>query len=113
PNLYVADEIQNLQFRIAGGKPHAKASWQVTGVRQDPVANANRYISEVAKEPEAKGYYLHTAAYKQPADKDLTRRMMEVQKAAEIEKARIQNQSQKSHNRDKKLCPWTQGEQRS
>jgi hypothetical protein len=94
PNLYVADEIQNLQFRIAGGKPHAKASWQVTGVRQDPVANANRYISEVAKEPEAKGYYLHTAAYKQPADKDLTRRMMEVQKAAEIEKARIQNQSQ-------------------
>jgi hypothetical protein len=88
PNLYVADEIQNLQFRIAGGKPHAKASWQVTGVRQDPVANANRYISEVAKEPEAKGYYLHTAAYKQPADKDLTRRMMEVQKAREIEKAR-------------------------
>jgi hypothetical protein len=88
PNLYVADEIQNLQFRIAGGKPHAKASWQVTGVRQDPVANANRYISEVAKEPEAKGYYLHPAAYKQSADKDLSHRMMEVQKVREIEKAR-------------------------
>jgi hypothetical protein len=88
PNLYVADEIQNLQFRIAGGKPHAKASWQVTGVRQDPVANARRIIPEVEKEPEARGYYLHPAAYKQPADKDLSHRMMEVQKAREIEKAR-------------------------
>jgi hypothetical protein len=88
PNLYVADEIQNLQFRIAGGKPHAKASWQVTGVRQDPVANASRVIPEVEKEPEAKGYYLHPADYKQPAYKDLTRRMMEVHKAREIEKAR-------------------------
>jgi hypothetical protein len=88
PNLYVADKIQNLQFRIAGGKPYAEASWQVTGVRQDPLANARRVIPEVEKEPEAKGYYLHPAAYKQSADKDLTHRMMEVQKAREIEKAR-------------------------
>jgi len=88
PNLYVADEIQNLQFRIAGGKPHAKASWQVTGVRQDPLANANRVIPEVEKEPQAKGYYLHWAAYKQPAEKSLTDHLAAIQKAGALKNDR-------------------------
>jgi hypothetical protein len=88
PNLFVADEIQNLQFRISGGKPHAKASWQVTGVRQDPLANANRVIPEVEKEPQAKGYYLHWAAYKQPAEKSLTDHLTAIKKTEALKNDR-------------------------
>jgi len=41
PNLYVAEEISGNHFRIAGGKPGAKVSVQVTGVRQDAYAKAH------------------------------------------------------------------------
>jgi hypothetical protein len=33
PNLYIAEEISGNQFKIAGGKPDGKVSWQVTGTR--------------------------------------------------------------------------------
>lgn len=34
--VYIAAEIHGNQFKIAGGKPGLKVSWQVTGIRQDP-----------------------------------------------------------------------------
>src|ERR671920_734424 len=69
PNLYIAEEISdmatttnkyssskrsssnknnknknknNSRFKIAGGSSGMKVSWQVTGIRKDPWANANR-----------------------------------------------------------------------
>ena len=36
-----------------------EVSWQVTGIRHDNFANANRIQVEVDKEPENKGKYLH------------------------------------------------------
>jgi hypothetical protein len=55
PNLYIADEISETttdyidttdnnsskksSFKIAGGRPGMKVSWQVTGTRKDPWAN--------------------------------------------------------------------------
>ena len=42
PGLYVAEEIQGNRFKIAGGAPGMKVSWQVTGIRHDPWAQANR-----------------------------------------------------------------------
>ncbi len=41
PTLYVADEISGNRFRIAGGEPGMKVSWQVTGIRHDPYAEAH------------------------------------------------------------------------
>lgn len=41
PNLYIAEEIHDHHFKIAGGEPGAKASWQVTGVRHDAWAKEN------------------------------------------------------------------------
>ena len=61
--VYVAEEISNNQFVISGGRPYGKVSWQVTGIRQDPFANANRIPNEVEKEKAAKGFYLHPASY--------------------------------------------------
>ncbi len=59
PNLYVKDEISSNKFRIAGGKPGSKVSWQVTGIRQDAVAKANRIQVEVDKPLDQRGklYY--------------------------------------------------------
>ena len=42
PNLYIAKEVANNRFKIEGGKPGARLSWQVTGVRHDAYANAHR-----------------------------------------------------------------------
>src|SRR5580704_317005 len=59
PNLYVAEEISGNRFKIAGGKPGAKVSWQVTGVRQDAYAKAHRIPVEEDKPTEQRGHYLH------------------------------------------------------
>jgi hypothetical protein len=59
PNLYIAEEVSGNQFKIAGGKPDSKVSWQVTGVRHDAWANAHRIPVEVAKKGTDQGHYLH------------------------------------------------------
>ena len=69
PNLYIAEEISENSFRIAGGTPGLKVSWQVTGIRQDPYANAHRIVVEVDKPPEHQGHYLHPDVYGEPEKK--------------------------------------------
>ncbi len=59
PNLYIAQEISGNHFKIAGGKPAAKVSWQVTGVRQDAYAKAHRIQVEEEKPAQERGHYLH------------------------------------------------------
>ena len=66
PNLYVAQEITANTFKIAGGTPNSKVSWQVTGIRHDPYAEQNRIQVEVAKPAEEHGKYLHPEVYGQP-----------------------------------------------
>lgn len=61
PNLYIAQEISGDRFQIAGGKPGLKVSWQVTGIRQDPYANAHRIPVEQEKPEDERGLYLHPA----------------------------------------------------
>lgn len=57
--VYIADEIHQNRFRIAGGRPGLKVSWQVTGIRHDAYANAHRIPVEEEKAPEDRGKYLH------------------------------------------------------
>jgi hypothetical protein len=59
PDLYIADEVNDGAFSIAGGEPGQKVSWQVTGIRQDAWAKANRIPVEVDKPVEDRGRYLH------------------------------------------------------
>jgi hypothetical protein len=68
PNLYIAQEIQGNRFKIAGGQPGTKVSWQVTGVRQDQFAEKYRIPVEENKSPEERGYYLHPEVFGQPAN---------------------------------------------
>lgn len=71
PNLHIAEEVAANRFKIAGGTAGGKVSWQVTGIRQDPYAEANRIPVEETKPPKEQGTYLHPAAYGQPASKGL------------------------------------------
>ncbi len=58
PGLYIAAEIKQNQFTIAGGSAGSKVSWQVTGIRHDPYAVANPLQVEVTKPLTEQGTYL-------------------------------------------------------
>jgi hypothetical protein len=73
PGLYIAQEISGNHFKIAGGSPEMKVSWQVTGIRQDAYANKHRIPVEEDKSEAERGYYLHPDAFNQPEDKSLVR----------------------------------------
>jgi hypothetical protein len=74
PNLFVAAEIMDNRFRIAGGAPGGKVSWQVTGVRRDPYAEAHRIPVEEIKPEAQRGSYVHPELYGLPPERGLTSR---------------------------------------
>ena len=63
PNLHVASEIMSNRFKIAGGPPGMKVSWQVTGTRRDAWANAHRVQVEEEKTGVERGHYLYPDLY--------------------------------------------------
>lgn len=68
PNLYIAQEVQGNRFKIAGGQPGSKVSWQVTGVRQDAFAEKYRIPVEEAKPVAERGRFIHPEVFGQPAN---------------------------------------------
>jgi hypothetical protein len=60
----VAKKIENNSFAIRTSKPGVEVSWQVTGIRQDPYANAHRVQVEEQKPPREQGHYLHPELFK-------------------------------------------------
>jgi hypothetical protein len=93
PNLYIAEEISdgvtnysnssssssnnknnnNSRFKVAGGTSGMKVSWQVTGIRKDPWANAHRIKVEEDKPSEERGYYIYPDLYGKAAEKGISR----------------------------------------
>jgi hypothetical protein len=59
PELHISRKVEDGKFSIAGGKARQEVSWQVTGIRQDAWANANRIPVEVDKKAQDQGRYLH------------------------------------------------------
>jgi hypothetical protein len=59
----VAEEISNNRFKIKTSVPNIRVSWQVTGVRKDVYAEANRVQVEVEKSATEKGKFLHPELY--------------------------------------------------
>jgi hypothetical protein len=70
-DLFIASEISGGEFRIAGGAPGTKVSWQVTGVRKDPWAVAHPLVVEVPKSDRDRGFYLHPELYGAPPEKQM------------------------------------------
>jgi hypothetical protein len=57
--VYVAQEIVNNQFQIAGGNPGQRISWLVTGIRRDVWAERNPIAVEEHKDAVDRGKFLH------------------------------------------------------
>jgi hypothetical protein len=57
--VIVSDEVTGNQFKIKSSIPNVKVSWQVTGIRKDAYAEANRVVVEVEKQGEEIGKYIH------------------------------------------------------
>jgi hypothetical protein len=64
--VYIAEKISGNRFQIAGGKTGMEVSWQVTGIRQDRYAEANRIPVEEEKLDRDRGKYLHPEAFGLP-----------------------------------------------
>jgi hypothetical protein len=67
PELYVAAEVSDNRFAVAGGAPGSRVCWQLTGVRHDAFARANRLVVETDKPEGERGYFIHPEAIGQPA----------------------------------------------
>jgi hypothetical protein len=67
--LFISRKIANNQFTIAGGVPGAEVSWQVTGVRRDPWANAHPMAVREHKVDADRGFYIVPELYGQPKTK--------------------------------------------
>jgi hypothetical protein len=82
PNLHIAEEISDgvtsysnsrssnnknnynsSRFKIAGGTSGMKVSWQITGIRKDPWANAHRIPVEEDKPAKEGGYYTYSELF--------------------------------------------------
>ncbi|HHQ47506.1 MAG TPA: hypothetical protein ENK19_01305 [Acidobacteria bacterium] len=72
PGLYVAEEISDRRFTIAGGPPGLKVSWEVTALRDDPAFRRRGFQVERDKPRAERGYYLVPEAYGAPPEKGLT-----------------------------------------
>ena len=100
PNLYISEEISDgatttsyyysnssnssnsnknknnnnsTRFKVAGGASTMKVSWQVTGIRKDPWANAHRISVGEDKPAKERGYYTYPELYGQPEEKGISR----------------------------------------
>ncbi|HHQ47948.1 MAG TPA: hypothetical protein ENK19_03590 [Acidobacteria bacterium] len=71
PNLWIGRKIKDNRFTISGGTPGGEVSWQVTGIRHDPWAEAHRIRVEEAKPAELRGTYLHPELYGQPRERGI------------------------------------------
>ena len=62
----ISNEMKDNSFSIRTDKPNVKVSWQVTGIRHDDYANANRIIVEEDKPSSERGKYLHPKEHGKP-----------------------------------------------
>jgi trimeric autotransporter adhesin len=69
PSLYIAREVSGNRFKISGGRPGGRVSWQVTGIRHDAYADAHRIQAEEDKPPRERGHYLHPELFGAPEEK--------------------------------------------
>lgn len=103
-NLYVKDEIQGNQFKIAGGQPHQKISWQVFAERNDLYAQQNsvKKMPEMDKKPEDKGLYVQPELYNQPESKSIFARYKADPSKVKPESEAAPEQTQSSKKRELK-----------
>jgi hypothetical protein len=71
--VFVASELEDQSFVIAGGLPGMKVCWTVTAVRNDPWARAHPLQVEAQKPAHEQGTYLSPELYGQPPERNAVR----------------------------------------
>ena len=79
PNLYVAKEVSDNRFKIAGGQAGMEVSWQITGIRNDTFARENRIPVEQDKPVEERGTLLDSSLYRKPSSSGIDYQKLEPQ----------------------------------
>lgn len=74
PDLYIAREIENNEFQIAGGVAGKKVSWTVHAVRNDPYAQSHPMETEVDKSERDRGKFIAPEFYNRSEADQLHRR---------------------------------------
>jgi hypothetical protein len=64
--LYIAQEVKDGRFVIAGGKPGMRVSWTVTGIRHDAFVQRYGAQTEPLKPPSHRGRFLHPELFGLP-----------------------------------------------
>jgi trimeric autotransporter adhesin len=83
----VASKMANNTFTIQTDKPNVEVSWQVTGIRHDAWADANRIPVEQMKADKERGLYLHPELFGAPAEKSVVSSRHAI--AAEVKKGDV------------------------
>ena len=73
----VARGVEGNRFVIQTEIPTTEVSWQVTGIRKDPFAEANRIPVEQEKPAGERGLYLHPEAWGRPSEEGVAFRERE------------------------------------
>jgi len=68
----VARKVAGNRFVIRSSKPDVEVSWQITGIRQDAYANADRIPVEEEKPAAERGSYLHPELFGQPTSRSIS-----------------------------------------
>jgi hypothetical protein len=105
PNLHISEEIsdadttknyssssssdKNSRFKVAGGTLGMKVSWQITGIRKDPWANAHRIKVEEDKSDKERGYYIYPDLYGKAAEKGISRLLFPPEEEEERKKQEL------------------------
>jgi len=66
--VFIAEEVSESRFKIAGGAAGLKVSWQITGVRRDAWAETHRVVVEADKPEDERGRFLHPEAFGMPVE---------------------------------------------
>ena len=65
----VAEKVKQNRFTIRTSAPNVEVSWQVTGVRSDPMIQKHPFRAVEDKPARERGTYLNPQAYDQPAER--------------------------------------------
>ena len=101
PGLFVAAPIKGGRFVIGGGAAGLKVSWQVTGVRNDAWAKANRLVVENEKVGPDHGRYLHPEVHGPNAKGKGLPSLRQAEIAKELERAKAVSARRRGKRRTK------------
>jgi hypothetical protein len=100
---WIAEEVEQGQFKIGSDATQTKISWQITAVRQDAFAKAHPLVVEQQKPARERGFYQNPELFGQPAERQTEwgRRPLQMERMKETrERQKLAARQRFTHSRD-------------